>query len=870
MKVPHSYVGRTRTPSQSLGYLDPSADPGAFGGNIARGISTLGAAIGVKMTQLKEREDKSDRFQSLTNFSDFTSQASESLMELKRNSAPDGKGFAAAADAEYKKQEQLFLNNSVTPELREEFAYRSNEVRNKILLDATDFQYKQGDAHFREGVNTEYQKMLKSVDPKLGGSAQQLKAAKAHMAEVIGTTDLSTIEQASLVQTMSIGLEGVAYYQAVKEMTSKGLKGDQLDIIRSEESFRATPYWDVNHLRVGYGSDTITHADGSFEEVKAGMTVTREDAERDLARRSKGFANTAAGQIGAENWGALSGNAKAALTSVAYNYGSLPPSVVAAAKGGDTAALARAVGGLSSNPQRRQREAQMISGGGGQWVNPDENPDYANVPYETRVAAHADVDAELKRDQAAQEQAAKDVYNTQYNSLLNGANDGTINRQHVEDAREEGWLTDASDIMRVQGVIDKRDEDARLAGLVTNTLATPYSIWDPTDEDGKKAYNLWLGNGGKQAIANMDAGYIQNTLFPAIGKLHDIPTDAIGQLMGMMRSKQNAQMLFASETLKQMEGIDGDAYRDRVPDELEKQVEVYRRYQDTGVPLEQILERMNVSDTPEGRRVDAELRKEAQTHLAQEKGGVTTLNTLLTGALEGFANWQSVHLNAVPSFAREFQHDYQVHFEDGYAMFGNAEEADAYAQKQLPKTWAVTAIGGTNTVMKFPPERAGYKPLSGSYDWMSRQVREEFKLTPDQNFEFLSDATTEKEYSAYKMNPSAPLPTYQVVKIDADGAYHFSNTDPRYRGKPQAFDLLEDQNATVKKDLAETMIQKENELNRAKLFYRNRDQELPPEFQDEYDAAKQAYEGVRPAGKEFGPNMRDMYPYGMAQFRRLN
>jgi GH24 family phage-related lysozyme (muramidase) len=134
-------------------------------------------------------------------------------------------------------------------------------------------------------------------------------------------------------------------------------------ILRKEEGFRPTPYWDVNAFRTGYGSDTITRADGSVVRVAKGMQVNRDEAELDLARRLGEFERTAAGQVGAENWNRLPDNVRGALLSVTYNYGSLPRSVVSAAQSGDSEAIAGAVGGLSANKARRQREAAIIRGG---------------------------------------------------------------------------------------------------------------------------------------------------------------------------------------------------------------------------------------------------------------------------------------------------------------------------------------------------------------------------------------------------------------------------------------------------------------------------------------------------------------------------
>lgn len=133
-------------------------------------------------------------------------------------------------------------------------------------------------------------------------------------------------------------------------------------ILRKEEGFRATPYWDVNAWRIGYGSDTVTMADGTVRRVTQGMKITREDAERDLTHRLTNVeGKKAREQLGAQ-WDSLPANAQAALASVAYNYGSLPSSVVTAARSGDMAALSSAVAALPVNSKRRQREASLIAG----------------------------------------------------------------------------------------------------------------------------------------------------------------------------------------------------------------------------------------------------------------------------------------------------------------------------------------------------------------------------------------------------------------------------------------------------------------------------------------------------------------------------
>lgn len=143
-----------------------------------------------------------------------------------------------------------------------------------------------------------------------------------------------------------------------------------MPLIQGFEGYASKPYWDVNAYRAGYGSDTVTYSDGSVHPIKQGMSVNRDDAERDLERRTQQFAGHASSQVGASQWKALPDPAKAALTSVTYNYGSLPSNVVKAVQTGDINSIANSVEDLKHhnkgiNSDRRQKEADMIRSSGG-------------------------------------------------------------------------------------------------------------------------------------------------------------------------------------------------------------------------------------------------------------------------------------------------------------------------------------------------------------------------------------------------------------------------------------------------------------------------------------------------------------------------
>lgn len=160
--------------------------------------------------------------------------------------------------------------------------------------------------------------------------------------------------------------------------STPNLSGDAVQqtaqMLRNSEGFREDPYWDVNAYRAGYGSSTYTTADGQVKSVQQGVKVSREDAERDLQRRiTTEFMPKTKNAVGADIWDRMPASAQAALTSITYNYGSLPSRVSSVAKStnGNLNAVADAVEALGSddngiNMRRRKEEADVIRRSAGQ------------------------------------------------------------------------------------------------------------------------------------------------------------------------------------------------------------------------------------------------------------------------------------------------------------------------------------------------------------------------------------------------------------------------------------------------------------------------------------------------------------------------
>src|ERR1700738_4391776 len=94
------------------------------------------------------------------------------------------------------------------------------------------------------------------------------------------------------------------------------------NFIAEWEGFQAHAYWDVNHWRVGYGSDT--EGPDAVPVVRETITTVAR-AKQNLSLRIGEFKTKLIAEIGGPyNFAALNQNQQVALLDMVYNYGHLP------------------------------------------------------------------------------------------------------------------------------------------------------------------------------------------------------------------------------------------------------------------------------------------------------------------------------------------------------------------------------------------------------------------------------------------------------------------------------------------------------------------------------------------------------------------
>lgn len=156
--------------------------------------------------------------------------------------------------------------------------------------------------------------------------------------------------------------EGVGATEINKSSTWKEMA--EKSLIKFE-GFKGEAYWDVDHYRVGYGTDTLYDESGKPIEVTQNTVVSKEQALKSLRKRiTEDFVPIIRNSLG-DSWDGLSDHAKAATVSITYNYGRVPERIRGALKSGDSNAIANAILELADdndgvNKNRRIMEAELV------------------------------------------------------------------------------------------------------------------------------------------------------------------------------------------------------------------------------------------------------------------------------------------------------------------------------------------------------------------------------------------------------------------------------------------------------------------------------------------------------------------------------
>ena len=777
MKVPVPTSGRV-VPQQRQAYTE--ASPNAFAGaeNLIRGVSSLGRSLQQAGAVFAERDQKTDRFNSLTGLSKFDSDVTTSLTDLKRNFAPDGRGYIKQAESLYDERAANFLSG-VPQDLQEEFRYRIAENKKSVVADSLKFQYEAGDAWFKQGISDELNRSKTLLDQ----SPQQLEAQRAHMAEVIDATDLPEIEKNNLKRAVNIGLEAATYKAEVRRDASTRAAlgvGDPVgvvDKIIGVESGGNANAQNPNSSAGGLGQfidstwlnmlqkyrPDVVEGKGREELIalKSDSSLSREMTTRYVEENSKALSRSGIVPNEANVYLAHFLGPQGAIDLLHRNPDTpvdqvLPAGTINANK---SILAGKTVGEVKSWAARKMGAAVL-----------EVDSRFQNIPYEDRLALREDAEREAVAAATAEAKAQKAQIEAQTNDLYLGLLDGTKGKADIEAARGAGWLTDYDSINKANNILKEANVQTVLAGEAAQKLSSG-GVFDPTDADDKKRLNAYVGKSGLERLGSGDQEYFSDSVLPLVSRVGDIPTDVAGTLMGMVRAQNSQQAMFALDALAQLRDANQIAFDSRVSNDVAAQVDMWDSQKALATDQAVLLDQVRGGTDQATRQARMALRSEAKAILSQVQNGVPNSKALLsqvTNAFDGiFTSEPGLYTN--PTANQALEKEFSSLFVDKYSLTGNTQTATDLAIKELRRNWDATSVGGRKILMKYPPEKAGYRPINGSFDWIAESVRKDLGLQEGESFELFSDDKTREDIQNFKRDPSARPPSYRVFTIDKDG-----------------------------------------------------------------------------------------------------
>lgn len=765
----------------------PSAARDDSVGTALRGAGQTVRQISADMGELElrslQQRQKIEDFQTEQRWAKTKLQIAADYDAAKTGIDPSGQGFAQNANKAFIEQYDAFLK-TVPARLQGEFsAIVSTDKRGRDLQAAAD-EVAQRNAWYEVGVGD-------TVNAAQTDVAAYPEAFDQTLGDVYRTIDATGLPPAKKLDLKRNAEEmlGRAWFEAqmradpafAKTLLGVGVgsNGDAAGLIKGFEGFRSSAYADTRSstgefdaYRAGYGSDTVTLADGTVKKVTASTVVTPADAERDLARRVKEFEGKAAGQVGADQWASLPAPARAALTSVTYNYGSLPDSVVAAAKSGNVNAIAGAVERLDANPERRAKEAAVIRGGG--------EPAYevADLPFSERlklydqaVAAENQLDTQVKAQARAAYDAEKGGLKL---AIAQGevASPQTILESPLDDSDKAillgEWQTQQQKTAGARAILD-----ARAAGV--DITANPY------DTDQRKAvgdaYDLLMKSTPDEQKAAVTAGFVSDT-----GVVPDPVVATVRQALAGTTVDDVGRGLELAATLTDVAPTGLSA----VPNgkDISDAASVYDTLvNDRGMTVDEAAQRYIEMHDPARQEKVAVLKqrwtKESKKLAFSDVVAAFDDRNILTfgGPADGL----------LPAQQDAITKDYLTFAEENFVTAnGDIALAKDMAIDQMKKVYGVSSVAaGPSMIMKFPPEKS-YPAVGGDQSYIRDLALKDARSIDPKATNVMLVPDTDTNVTAQDIQ-AGNRPRYLLLYTTAEGVHdiapgHFVITDEELAG----------------------------------------------------------------------------------------
>lgn len=773
MKIDSPVVGRVGAPNTIAQYTQGNAPRG--GEAVAAGLGNLASGVQQLHAAFQQQDDSLNRFNSLRGFSDFQTKVTTSLAEAKRGYQSDGQGFTKAASDLYDKEAEAYIS-TVPAQLQPEFRYRIGETKRSVVADSLDFQYKQGDAWFNQGVKDELDKSKNILDKQ----PEMMDSQREHIFQTIDATNLPQNQKDQLKHDASISLESATYRadvrsNAVKDATV-GPIGSAVDKIMGAEG-SGPQSWGGSKAS-GYGQfipstwlRVVSQYRPDLVQKDANGNITNQKELLDM-RDDKSLGREMTTHLTEESAASLQASGLPATDGNLYLMHFLgagdAPKVLRANPATPLSAIVQPAS-MKANPFLANMTAGDVRSWaankmGGRATSVDDDPKYANIPLEDRWALQSQANQQAASITADTAAAQKAMVDTNTNSLYVGLMDGSKGQPDIDAARQAGWLSSYASINQANNILEERNKHLDYANQGSTNLQNPNYVWAPGEDSQKQLNAVVKQGGGVDRIAGRDDEYFDGRVLPMVSQTAILPSSVADTLTGMVRQGDQQSGMWALDALAQIRDHNEFAYNNGVPKDVQDQVDRWDVLKDSSQDQNVVWNSIRGGADQASRQLQTQLGKEAQGILSQTTSGVSNAKTLLAGALGGFesgSRFFDAAMPTAPAAAQVVQNEFNRRFIENYKIVGDETKAANLSVKQMSRDWAQTQVG-TPDLMKYPPEKY-YKPIEGTYDWINKQVLERvnaIQFRPPQDLSTAEQSLL--QYSRDNMNSG------NIIK-DADG-----------------------------------------------------------------------------------------------------
>lgn len=769
---------RTKPSSQAITQPTVNFTADMFGAQIGGALGNMGQAVAL----LQEKEKQVQRFDAIGALETMETDVKIELEKLKQDTPENAANFFEQAEAIVANRQAEILNG-LPPHLQPEFEARAQNVRQRMIADAFRFDFTQKNLYFSNRIKEmiEQEKLGTDQNP----ITLQEREQKIH--RYIDASGLAEIDKTQQKRLASAQLQAIAYRQSAAQVHQKALTdpnrrvaaidlppvaaGVLAAIARRESGGR---------YNVRYGGPDGPQTFDSFADHPRQRAVISEGEHQGQTSTAAGKYQFIAGtwdqvrkETGITDFRPESQDRGAwhwAQKTVKQQTGKTVDELVQA---GDFATLKNALGTQWEGVKKMslQEFTQEVRSNAGKFTDYsalDADPRFAALPFDQREALRRDGERQatsLYNQQLQMAQAREaELKNGLFVSLL----DGKAGLAEINEARKEGWLSRYEDINKAQGILTAREGNMRHAAEGFTKLENG-GVWSMEDADDRNRANAIFGDSGRAAIEKRDQGYVQGTILPRFSKMGMAAPDMVNMLLGMARHSDPANSVYAYETLRQMREANPAGFTAQFGKDVQRNLDFYEARRNFSSPEQIVGQLNNVGQDSATRAGMQQLRKEAREMLDDAK---FELDKTATRGFNGYFDGYGGELPSAPALQAKLRGDYRAAFEENFILYGgNVDAAKAATQKDMERLWAVTSIGGRTSLKRLPPERAGYPPIAGGYDWIEARVRVDLNLRDAKWFELVADETTELEVGRRQASFGRGLSAERSDVIDGAGNF---------------------------------------------------------------------------------------------------